>query len=100
MSIISNATTSYRKMKAELRQRTEGDFTLLSQDEADALSLARWREYPAWARYEPIVESTVPEIIYDAIHGDGPAASCSYETLRRAALDYLEIGTRDDWSCP
>ena len=92
--------TSYRKMKAELRERTEGDFTRLSQDETDALSLARWREYPNWAKEEPIVESAVPEIIYDAIHGDGTAASCSYETLRRAALDYLEIVTRDDWNCP
>ena len=97
---MSDTTTSYRKMKAELRERTEGDFTLLSQDEADALSLARWREYPNWAKEEPIVESAVPEIIYDAIHGDGTAASCSYETLRRAALDYLEIVTRDDWNCP
>ena len=85
---------------AKLRRRTEGDFTRLGREEVDALSLARWREYPAWVRYEPIVESAVPEIIYDAIHGDGPAASRSYETLRRAALDYLEIGTRDDWSCP
>ena len=97
---MSDTTTSYRKMKAELRERTEGDFTLLSQDEADALSLARWREYPNWAKEEPIVESAVPEIIYDAIHGDGPAASRSYETLRHAALGYLEAGTRDDWSCP
>jgi len=97
---MSDTTTSYRKMMAALRERTEGDFTLLSQDEADALSLARWREYPNWAKEEPIVESAVPEIIYDAIHGDGTAASCSYETLRRAALDYLEIGTRDDWNCP
>ena len=97
---MSDTTTSYRKMMAALRERTEGDFTLLSQDEADALSLARWREYPNWAKEEPIVESAVPEIIYDAIHGDGTAASCSYETLRRAALDYLEIVTRDDWNCP
>ena len=97
---MSDTTKSYRKMKAELRERTEGDFTLLSQDEADALSLARWREYPNWAKEEPIVESAMPEIIYNALHGDGTAASCSYETLRRAALDYLEIGTRDDWSCP
>ena len=92
--------TSYRKMKAELRQRTEGDFTLLSQDEADALSLARWREYPKWARYEPIVESAVLEIVYNVIRGDDTAASCSYETLRRAVLDYLETGTRDNWGCP
>jgi len=97
---MSDTTTSYRKMMAALRERTEGDFTLLSQDEADALSLARWREYPNWAKEEPIVESAVPEILYDAIHGDGTAASCSYETLRRAALDYLEIVTRDDWNCP
>jgi len=96
---MSDTTTSYRKMMVALRKRTEGDFTRLGREEVDALSLARWREYPAWARYEPIVESTVPEIIYNAIHVDGPAASCSYETLRRAALDYLEIGTRDDWSC-
>ena len=89
--------TSYRKMKVALRQRTEGDFTRLGREEIDALSLARWREYSNWARYEPIIESAVPEIIYVAIHGDGPAASCSYETLRRAALGYLEAGTRDDW---
>ena len=89
--------TSYRKMKAELRQRTEGDFTLLSQDEADALSLARWREYSDWAKQEPIVESAVPEILYDAIHGDGTAASCSYEELRRAVLAYLRPWTYDDW---
>ena len=94
---MSDTTTSYRKMMAKLRRRTEGDFTRLGREEIDALSLARWREYPAWARYEPIVESAVPEIVYDAIHGDGPAASCSYETLRRAALGYLEAGTRDDW---
>jgi len=94
---MSDTTTSYWKMMAELRQRTEGDFTRLGREEIDALSLARWREYPAWARYEPIVESAVPEIIYVAIHRDGPAASCSYETLRRAALGYLEAGTRDDW---
>ena len=90
--------TSYRKMKAELRQRTDGDFTLLSQDEADALSLARWREYSEWSRYEPITESAVLEIVYDAIHGDDTAASCSrYDELRRAALAYLAAGTRDDW---
>ena len=84
-------------MKVALRQRTEGDFTRLGREEIDALSLARWREYPKWSKYEPIIESPVPEIVYDAIHGDGPAASCSYETLRRAALGYLEAGTRDDW---
>ena len=84
-------------MKVALRQRTEGDFTRLGREEIDALSLARWREYPEWARYEPIVESAVPEIVYDAIHRDGTAASCSYETLRHAALGYLEAGTRDDW---
>ena len=94
---MSDTTTSYRKMKAELRERTEGDFTLLSQDEADALSLARWREYSDWAKQEPIVESAVPEILYDAIHGDGTAASCSYEDLRRAVLAYLAAGTRNDW---
>jgi len=94
---MSDTTTSYRKMLAALQKRTEGDFTLLSQDEIASLSLARWREYSNWARYEPIIESAVPEIIYVAIHGDGPAASCSYETLRRAALGYLEAGTRDDW---
>ena len=94
---MSDTTTSYRKMKAELRERTEGDFTRLSQDETDALSLARWREYPAWAKEEPIVESAVPEILYDAIHGDGTAATCSYEDLRRAVLIYLEAWTREDW---
>ena len=97
---MSDTTTSYRKMLAALQKRTEGDFTLLSQDEIASLSLARWREYSNWARYEPIVESAVPEILYDAIHGDGTAASCSYETLRRAALAYLAAGTRNDWSCP
>ena len=94
---MSDTTTSYRKMKAELRERTEGDFTLLSQDEADALSLARWREYPKWSKYEPIIESPVPEIVYDAIHGDDTAASCSYEELRRAVLAYLRPWTYDDW---
>jgi len=97
---MSDTTTSYRKMKAELRERTEGDFSRLSQDEITALILARWREYSDWARYEPITESAVLEIVYDAIHTDDPAASFSYEELRRAALDYLEIGTRDDWNCP
>ena len=97
---MSDTTTSYRKMKAALRERTEGDFTLLSQDEADALSLARWREYPNWAKEEPIVESAVPEILYNAIHGDGTAAPCSYEDLRRAVLAYLAPVTYDDWSCP
>jgi len=87
----------YHETKVALRQRTEGDFARLAREEIDALSLARWREYPAWARYEPIVESAVPEIVYNAIHGDGLAASCSYETLRRAILGYLEAGTRDDW---
>ena len=97
---MSDTTTSYRKMLAALQKRTEGDFTLLSQDEIASLSLARWREYSNWARYEPIIESAVLEIVYDVIHGGDPAASCSYETLRRAVLDYLEAGTRDDWNCP
>ena len=97
---MSDTTTSYRKMMVALRKRTEGDFTLLSQDEIAALGLARWSEYPAWAKQEPIVESAVPEILYDAIHGEGTAASCSYEDLRRAALAYLAAGTRNDWSCP
>ena len=97
---MSDTTKSYRKMLAALQKRTEGDFTLLSQDEIASLSLARWREYSNWARYEPIIESAVLEIVYDVIHGGDPAASCSYETLRRAALDYLEVGTRDDWNCP
>jgi len=95
-----DTTMGYRKAMAKLRRRTEGDFTRLAREEIDALSLARWREYPAWVRYEPIVESAVPEILYDAIHGDGTAAPCSYETLRRAVLDYLETGTRDNWGCP
>jgi len=94
---MSDTTTSYRKMLAALQKRTEGDFTLLSQDEIASLSLARWREYSNWARYEPIIESAVLEIVYDVIHGGDPAASCSREELRRAVLAYLAAGTRNDW---
>ena len=92
-----DTATSYRKAMAKLRQRTEGDFTRLGREEIDALSLARWREYPKWSKYEPIIESPVPEIVYDAIHGDDTAASCSYEELRRAVLAYLRPWTYDDW---
>jgi len=94
---MSDTTTSYRKMLAALQKRTEGDFTLLSQDEIASLSLARWREYSNWARYEPIIESAVLEIVYNVIRGDDTAASCSYEELRRAVLAYLRPWTYDDW---
>jgi len=40
----------------------------------------------------------VPEIVYDAVHGDDTAAPCSrYDELRRAVLAYLAAGTRNDW---